>query len=340
MELRRALLASTSLALAACADQGVVDPIAARDAAARVSAAVAAAFPAFMPLNDGFGPEGIEAGRGTTLFVGSIPGGAIVRLDARIGAQDTIVASNPARQASGLEYDQRTDRLFVAGGMTGQAYVYDASSGATVATYQLSVPDFMNGSPSLINDAVLTKDAVYFTDSFRPVLYRIPLAPNGALAGPAQTIPLTGDYAFVPLNPDNSLALNGNGIEATPDGKTLLVVNSTTGKLYRVDPATGVTTEIPVAGDQFALAGGDGLLLDGRDLYVVQGFINRIAVVRLSPDLAGGTVTRYIGSAAFDFPATIAELGGSLYAVNANFDEAPPPAPNPAAKFSVVRVSK
>ena len=338
MELRRALLACTTLTLAACAD-GTTAP-AAPDAPGRLSASAAAAFPDFIALDDGLGPEGIEAGRGATLYVGSIPGGAIVRIDARTGAQDTLVASNPARQASGIEYDQRTDRLFVAGGMTGQAYVYDASTGATVATYQLSIPDFMNGDPSLVNDAVLTKDAVYFTDSFRPVLYRIPLAPNGALAGPAQTIPLGGDYLFVPLNPDNSLALNGNGIEVTPDGKTLLLVNSTTGKLYRVDPATGVATEIPVAGDQFSLAGGDGLLLDGKDLYVVQGFINRIAVVRLSPQLTSGAVTRYIGSASFDFPSTIAEMGGSLYAVNANFDQAPPPAPNPLAKFSVVRVSK
>jgi sugar lactone lactonase YvrE len=330
MSARRALLACLAVSVAACADQGVADPIAAPEAAARVLASQGAAFPDFIQLNDGLSPEGIEGGRGTTLYVGSIPTGAVVRVDARTGAQDTIVAGQAGRQATGLEYDRRTDRLYVAGGMTGQAYVYDATTGQTVAVFQLA------GGPALVNDAVLTKDAVYLTDSFNPVLYKIPLTPNGALAGPAQTIPLTGDYQTVPDQ------LNGNGIEVSPDGETLLVVNSAAGQLYRVDPATGVATIVPIAGaDQIgAAAGGDGLLLDGKDLYVVQGFVNRIAVVRLSPDLASGTVTGYRTSGDFDFPSTIAELGGAMYAVNANFDEAPPPFPAPNAEFSVVRLTK
>ena len=331
MALRRALLACTSLALAACAD-GTTAP-AAPEASGRLAAS-AAAFPDVIALNDGFGPEGIEAGRGTTLFVGSIPSGAVVRLDARTGAQDTLVAGGQGRQASGIEYDQRTDRLFVAGGLLGQAHVYDASTGALITSYQLAAP-----FTALVNDAVLTKDAVYFTDSFNPVLYRVPLAPNGSLAGPAQTIALTGAYTTVPGQ------LNGNGIVASPNGKELIMVNSTAAALYRVDPATGVTTLLPVnaGGDPIgAAAGGDGLLLDGKTLYVVQGFpgANRIAVVKLNAQLTAGTLERTITSPAFDFPSTIAEVGGSLYAVNANFDEAPPPAPNPVAKFSVVRVKK
>ena len=40
---------------------------------------------------------------------------------------------------------------------------------------------------------------------------------------------------------------NLNGIAATPDGSTLIVVNSATGKLYAIDTATIATREIDLA---------------------------------------------------------------------------------------------
>jgi sugar lactone lactonase YvrE len=323
MRVPRALLACTCLALAACADHRVLGPTDAPSAAK-----AGQAFPDRIALPDGFGPEGIAFGRGSTFYVGSIPTGAIFRGDAAAGTGAVLVAPQPGRQASGLEVDQR-NRLFVAGGLTGQAYVYDAATGATLADYQLTAP-----GTGLINDVVVTRDAAYFTDSFNAVLYRVPLAPDGTLpaAGAVQVLPLTGDYVNVPGQ------LNGNGIAATPDGKELVLVNSTTGLLHRVDPATGVATLIDLGGAR--VFGGDGILLDGRDLYVVQGAPARITVIRLSPDLSSGVVTRTITSGSFRFPSTVAEFGSSLYVVNARFDAAPPPAPAPGVGFEVVRVSK
>jgi hypothetical protein len=55
-------------------------------------------------------------------------------------------------------------RLWVAGGGTGMAFVYDASSGADVTSYQLST------GGSFINDVVVTKRAAWFTDSFAGAL--------------------------------------------------------------------------------------------------------------------------------------------------------------------------
>jgi hypothetical protein len=72
--------------------------------------------------------------------------------------------------------------------------VYDATTGETLATFQLTAP-----FTTLVNDVVLTKDAAYFTDSFNPVLYRVAIARNGAL-GAVETIPLTGDYQNVPAS--------------------------------------------------------------------------------------------------------------------------------------------
>src|SRR5918995_2706284 len=199
-----------------------------------VAAAAARSFPEVIPLPKGWQPEGIEAGKQHTLYVGSIPTGAVRQIDARTGDSFTLVQPTPGRSATGLEYDRRGDRLFVAGGGTGAAYVYDAATGAPVANYLLTP-----AAPRFINDAVLTKHAVYFTDSQRPWLYRLPLGPGGALpaASEVQTIPLSGDYVHQP-------GFNLNGIEATTNGKTLIVVQSSTASLFKVDADTGVADRI------------------------------------------------------------------------------------------------
>ena len=143
-------------------------------------------------LPNGWRPEGVEAGPQHTLYVGSIPTGAVRQIDARTGQSFTLVQPTAGRSAIGLEYDRKSKRLFVSGGGTGAAFVYDAETGAPIADYLLTP-----AAPRFINDNVLTKDAVYFTDSQRPWLYRLPLGPGGALpaASEVQTIPLSGDYA-------------------------------------------------------------------------------------------------------------------------------------------------
>ena len=130
-------------------------------------------------------------------------------------------------------------------------------------------------------------------------------------------IPLTGDIVYDPS------VNNANGIEATPDGKTLIIVQSNVGKLFTVDPQSGETDEITL--DQ-TVVNGDGLLLDGKTLYVVQNRDNKVAVVRLRPSLSSGTVTMHITDQDFDVPTTIDEFGHRLYAVNARFRT--PPAPD------------
>jgi sugar lactone lactonase YvrE len=156
------------------------------------------------------------------------------------------------------------------------------------------------------------------------VLYRVGLTKNGAAAAAASALPLTGDFQLVG-------GFNLNGIDATPDGKTLIVVQSATGKLFRVDAATGVTKAVDLAGA--TLPNGDGLLLRGRKLYVVQNQLNRIAVVSLAKGLAAGGVTRTITNPAFDVPTTIDRQGERIYAVNARFGTTP----GPSTTYSVVR---
>ena len=240
----------------------------------------------------------------------------------RTGRGAILVQPQAARAAIGMKVDR--GRLFVAGGGTGSAFVYSATTGALLRTYALST-----GGGSFVNDVVVTKKAAWFTDSLKPVLYRVPLGPGGRVGAATafSTVPLTGDYV-------HGAGFNVNGIDATPDGKTLLVVQSSTGRLFTVN-AMGGTRAIALAAGE-GVPSGDGILLDGKTLYVVQNRLNVIARIALASDLGSGRVSRRIGSPQFDVPTTIAEKGSRLYAVNARFGT---PA-TPATEYWISRVRK
>ena len=293
-------------------------------ALAVAAAASARSFPDVIPLPTGFQPEGIAIGRGHTFYVGSIPTGAIYRGDLRTGEGAILGAPQPGRAAIGLEADRR-NRIWVAGGGTGQGYVYDGNTGEALAVYQLAP-----GMPTFVNDVVVTREAAWFTDSMRAVLYRVPIARNGSLGGQAdvEVVPLTGDFVLVPGS------VNANGIDATRNGKALVIVQSNTGLLFRVDPDTGNADRIELAGGNVMF--GDGILLDGRTLYVVQNRLNRVAVVDVARDLRSGTITDHLTHPELDVPTTIAEFGRRLYVVNARFGT-----PNPSsAAYSVIQLRK
>jgi sugar lactone lactonase YvrE len=282
-----------------------------------------APFTGVIPLPDGFQPEGIASGTGTTFYVGSIGTGAVFRGDLRTGEGKLVVPDQAGRSTIGLKFDAPTGLLFVAGGPTGSAYVYDAETGATISAIQLET------MMSFINDVVVTKDAAYFTNSFQPILYKVPL--ESIAESPAMPevikIPLSGDYESVP-------GFNANGIAATPNGKSLIIVNSTVGALYLVDPETGVATLIDLGTG--TVPNGDGILLHGKTLYVVQNFLNQIAVVELSSDLSSGTITTTITTPLFRIPTTVARFGSTLCVVNARFDTPP----TPDTEYEVVCVPK
>lgn len=281
----------------------------------------AASFPEQIPLPNGFGPEGIASGKGTTFYVGSIPTGAIYQGDFRTGVGGLVVQPQEGRNAIGLKFDPRSGYLFVAGGPTGEAYVYDAESGATIAVLTL------DEDPSFINDVVITRDAAYFTNSMQPEIYRVPLEKNGIpVESEVETIPLGGEYEFT------AGQFNANGIAATPNGKTLIIVNSFEAALYQVDPKTGFATHIDLNGG--SVPAGDGILLQGKTLYVVQNRLNQVAVVELNPGFTSGTIVDTITSPLFRVPTTIARFGSSLYVVNARFGTPV----TPDTDYDVVRV--
>jgi hypothetical protein len=279
-------------------------------------AAAAPSYPSTIALPRAFQPEGIAI-RANTFYVGSIPTGAIFRGNLRTGLGSVFIPGRSGRAAIGVEIDNR-NRLFVAGGPTGRAFVYNARTGADIASYELE--------PGFINDVVVTRTGAFFTNSAAAELYRIPIGNGGRLGSTVQTIPLTGAFQL-------QTGFNANGIDATANGRWLVIVQSNTGKLFRVNPSTGATTEIALGGA--SVPNGDGILLDGKTFYVVQNQLNRIAVIRVNAALTTGRLVTHITDGRFAVPTTIDDLGRRLYAVNARFGS--PPA---TTDYQVVQVRK
>ena len=290
-----------------------------------LAAPAAAARPAqVIVLPGATSAEGIAGGGGATFYAGDLFAGDIFRGNLQRGTAELFIDAPTGRMAVGMAVNLAHDLLFVAGGFTGQAYIYDTSSGATVASYQFGTP-----GASLINDVALTKDGAWFTDSFQARLYFVPVSRAGvpgltfrilALSGPAATLIGNG-------------AVNLNGIQATANGKTLIVAHSANAQLYTVDPATGASATIA----RVSVPNVDGIVLEAGRLWAVQNFSNQVSRIRLAPDLSSGVVEEVITSPLFQIPTTAARFGSRLAVVNAKFDTGIPP---DADQFEVVLVDR
>jgi sugar lactone lactonase YvrE len=280
--------------------------------------AAASQTPQVIVLPGATSAEGIAAGRGATFYAGDLFAGDIFRGSIHRGTAELFIDAPAGRMAVGMAADLRHDLLFVAGGFTGQAYVYDLGTGASVASYDLGDPE-----TSIINDVTVTKAGAWFTDSFQARLYFVPVSRAG-VPGSSRTLALSGPAA------DTSGEFNLNGIQATANGKTLIVAHSANGQLYTVDPRTGASATI--AG--VSVPSVDGIVLEGRRLWAVQN-TNQVTRIRLRRHLTSGVVEKVITSDLFQVPATAALFGRRLAVVNAKFDTGIPPT---ADQYEIVLV--
>ncbi|WP_433376839.1 SMP-30/gluconolactonase/LRE family protein [Actinoplanes sp. CA-142083] len=263
--------------------------------------AVASSSTTVLKLPNGFQPEGIAIGERPYAYFGSRLDGDILRVGLVTGER-RVITQGPGTPSLGLKIDKQ-ERLFVAGGSGGNARVVDTHNGKVLKSYTLQT------SPSFINDVVLTGDAAWFTDSTNPVLFKLPLGSRKGLPGKAVRVPITGDMVYATGN-------NANGIAETPDGKALIVVQSNTGRLFKVG-YNGKSREIDLGGRD--VLNGDGLWLRGNTLYVVQNRLNVITKIQLDKDATKGKVVSSTTDKAFDVPTTIAEYGKRFYLPNARF---------------------
>ena len=284
------------------------------------SSALAAPGPDRIDLVTGTLPEGIAAGSGTTFFAGARSDGDVYVGDVRTG-DVTLFADRDAPQAAvGMFYDGRSGLLWVAGGGpragagTGSVTAYDADG-------DIVFEQVVRGA-GFLNDVVVTRDAVYVTDSFGDALTVVALDRNGQPTGEVSSLALQ-DYVA-----PGGFGLNG--IRELPGGD-LVVVSA--GVLYRVDPVSGATDVIDVDVD---LEGGDGLELRGNQLYVVNGHGgDEVVVLRLQGDSA--RTVSVLTDEDHDRPTTGALIGGSFYVVNGRFETLET---QPSAEVYITKLSR
>jgi sugar lactone lactonase YvrE len=257
-------------------------------------------------------PEGVAWDRASgAFFVGATGDGTIYRgtLGNPTATEFITFPVSDGRSSVGMKV--RDGLLYVAGGATGNIYVYDLATKATVAT-------FATGSGGFLNDLVVTRRGdVYVTDSFRPTIWHVTDAQVQADTGTPGAISVAPDIEFV-----GGGAFNLNGIVALEHGKDLVVVNSANGKLFRValthdGAAARSITEVSGLGD--SLLGGDGMIVDRGRLVVVIGDPAALKFVKLRHHRTRGEVRDVRTDATLKGPSTVARADDRYLVVNADF---------------------
>lgn len=282
-------------------------------AAGAARAAPRGSWPTRFPLPNGFQPEGIAIGRSPYAWFGSIADGDVYRASLATGRGRVVIEGLGAgRSVIGLKIDRQERRLFLSGGFSREIRVADVHTRKIVRLFTVGAEG------SMVNDVVLTPGGAWFTDSFRPQLYRLAVDRRGEPAHEVATVPLGGEWE---QGPD----FTANGIARTPDGNALLVVNTVVegGSLMRVDPRDGTARRVGLGG--LTIPFGDGLLLLGRHLYIVQQQLNQVDVVRLNAAGTEGRPIARITDPRFRIPTTAAAWDDRIYLPNARFDVTPTP---------------
>ena len=266
--------------------------------------------PPVIRLPGATGAEGIAAGEGSTFFAGDLLNGNIFRGDIDKGKARLFIDVPDGRAALGMKVDRDNELLFVAGGATGQAYVYDLDTKKTVTVYQLA-----EGAHAFINDVTLTRGGAWFTNSRAGELYRVPISRDGQ-PGEARTLSLEAPAGTV------DEGFNLNGIAAAKEGHKLIVSHTGRGALYAVDPDDGSNRKIDVtdsSGAPVTLTNVDGIVVRGNTLWAVQNLLNQVSRIELNGSLGKGEVKEVITSRNFDVPTTAALFDNTLALVNAKF---------------------
>lgn len=275
-------------------------------------------------------PEGVTVDPATgAIYTNSANTGVVFRIDPETGAVVQVADplglgdSSPARPVSvalGLKADGQ-GRLWVAGARTGSMHVVDIATGQRLARF--ATPQ----GPWLINDVALTSDAAYFTDTLRPLLWRVS---RDSIADAVLEPWLSFEGTVLEYGEDPNL----NGIVATPDGRYLIVVLMKTGRLYRIDARTREVTAIDT-GDS-ALDGGDGLALVGRRLFLVRQSAGEVVALDLSIDLTAAVEAKRIKPTELAWPATVAVRGDRLIVANSQLNRRG--SGDPVLPFSLVSI--
>lgn len=257
-------------------------------------------------------PEGVSYNPANGKFyVGATSDGTLYEGDVN-GSSDMVVFSEGGADGRTAAVGTKVDadgNLWVAGGGTGKVWVYDTDDGSLLAIYTTPETD-----STFINDLAITDSGVYFTDSFRPTLWRVDVPQTGGLGGGEAEAFV--DFTGSAINYVSGFNLNG--IAPTEDGNTLIVVHSGEGELYKIDIATRDVSWIETG--VIGLTAGDGLAVVGDTVYVMRNSFAELVAIELNDDLTSGGGGEVITSDLFGYPTTVAYTGNTFLVANSQFN--------------------
>ena len=259
-------------------------------------------------------PEGVAVDKRTdAFFTGGTGDGTIFR--GTLGDPTVHVFIPGASGTSAVGMKVFRGKLYVAGGGSGLIKVYDLASKALVGS-------FATGTGGFLNDLVVTEHGdVWVTDSFRPMLWHLTAAQVAAGTGTPTAVDVASSITFT------AGAFNLNGIVALRGGQRLVVVQTNTGALWRIDvnhsPAQIEQVDAP------ALVGGDGMIRDKGRLVVVIGSPANLTFVKLRHHDSRGRIDKVVTDPTLRGPSTVARDGNRYLVVNADFPTPTKPSTTP-----------
>ena len=243
-------------------------------------------------------PEGV-ASDGHAFYVGATGDGTIYRGTLGDSTVEEFIPGAAGKSAVGLKVAR--GRLYVAGGATGAITVYDLGSRQPVAA-------FATGAGGFLNDLAVTPSGdVFITDSFRPTLWHVTAAQVRSGSGTPEAIALAPEITYT------AGAFNVNGIVALGE-RTLVVVQSNTGALFRLDLQHNGRKIAQIDADPVA---GDGMLLDRGRLVVVAA--GQLTFLDLDHRASRARIVATVTDPTLRGPSTIARLRDRYLVVNADF---------------------
>ena len=256
---------------------------------------------------------------GDTYYVGATSDGTVYR--GTVGEDATVfLPGGQDGRVAAIGIKATADRLYVAGGPTGLVFVYDRATGDLLARYTNAAT---GSGATFLNDIAIAPDGTaYVTDSRREFLFSIP----ATVPTDGGTYPLQVAVAFDGTAFEYVPGFNANGIAITADGRTAYVVQSGTGALFAVrlkDRGTQKVSRVAVVdpdGEAYPLVNGDGILLQGSTLSVLQNAQELLVTVELDRSGKRGVVTKRTTDETFAYPTTLAAAGSTFLVVNSQFD--------------------
>lgn len=261
-------------------------------------------------------PEGITYAPSLDKFlVSSLTQGKVGTVD-RTGVYTNLI-DNDSQLIAAVGMKVRNGQLYVCNGDLGVSekstttsamktaglFVYDLSTNQNVRRVDLA--SLLPSSNHYANDIAFDdRGNAFVTDSFAPVIYRVPADVNQPAA-----VLVRNDSLFSGQN------FNLNGIVYHP-GNFLIVGKANEGKLFKVDLANN-NLVTPITGVN--LPNCDGMLLYNNELYVVHER-TKMSRVASSDNWKSATILKADVSG-YEDATTNTEVNGSIYALNARISE-------------------